>query len=171
MAVLERHPSGLFSDFDGTLSHIAPTPDSARPFPGTSEAIARLRPLVDEFAIVTGRAAADALDRIGVPEIRVIGNHGLEMIFLGEHTANPIGVASRESIERALSEISSEVSAVVDATGMYFENKVYSASIHYRNSPTPDLVESFLNCGSPAANSSLSFDPRQSSARERHWPT
>ena len=144
LAVLDRHPSGLFSDFDGTLSTIAPTPDSARPFKGTSEAIARICLLVDEFAIVTGRAASDALERIGVPEIRVIGNHGLEMVYQGEHTANPIGIASRASIERALAEIAAGISALTEASGMVFENKIYSASIHYRNSPHPDVVEMLL---------------------------
>lgn len=142
--VLDRHPSGLFSDFDGTLSSIAPTPDTAEPYDGVVEALARVHPLVDEFAIITGRAAADALGKIGLPQLRVIGNHGLEMIANGEHTANPIGVAAKARIATAIDEITSAITAKVDPTGMVFENKVYSGSIHYRNTADPEAIEALL---------------------------
>ena len=144
LEVLAHHPSGLFSDFDGALSVIAATPDAARPYPGASEAIARLKNLVDQFSIVTGRAASDAMAMIGVPEIRVIGNHGLETIYRGTHTAHPVGIAAKASVEVAMAEISAGISGLTDPTGMIFENKVYSASIHYRNTPAPDVIESYL---------------------------
>jgi trehalose 6-phosphate phosphatase len=144
LAVLEHHPSGVFSDFDGTLSAIAPTPDSARPFDGAVEAISRVHTLADQFAIITGRAATDAIAMLGLPEIRVIGNHGLEMMYLGEHTANPVGVAAIASVGRAVDEINDGLTSRIDTTGMVFENKRYTASIHYRNAPKPDVIETLL---------------------------
>ena len=144
LEVLQNRPSGLFSDFDGTLSAIASTPDAARPYAGAERAVERINERVDEFAIITGRAADDALAMLGLPDIRVIGNHGLEMIYRGEHTANPVGVAAIANVERSMDEIRTELSAQVDPVGMVFENKRYSASIHYRNTPKPDVIEEAL---------------------------
>lgn len=142
--ILNRHPSGLFSDFDGTLSAIAVTPDAARPFPGATEAIDRLNTLVDHLSIITGRAASDALTMIGLADVRAIGNHGLEKIDNGVHSVHPVGTAAQASIALAMTEISAGINAVIDSTGMVFENKVYSASIHFRNTPAPELIDEHL---------------------------
>jgi trehalose 6-phosphate phosphatase len=142
--VLGHHPSGVFSDFDGTLSSIAATPDAAEPFEGAVDAVRRIAALVDEFAIITGRAAADALDKIGLPSVRVIDNHGLEMILDGEHTANPIGEAAQASIAAAMDEITAKLTSRIDPTGMVFENKLYTSSIHFRNTADPGAIGEIL---------------------------
>lgn len=142
--ILGRHPSGLFSDFDGTLSIIAATPDAARPFPGATEAIDRLNASVDHMSIITGRAASDALTIIGLSDVRAIGNHGLEKIDNGTHSVHPVGTAAQASIALAMTEISAGINAVTDATGMIFENKVYSASIHFRNTEAPEVIDQYL---------------------------
>jgi len=144
LEVLAQHPSGVFSDFDGTLSAIAPTPDAAEPYEGATEAVARLVPLVDEFAIITGRAATDAQAKIGVPDIRVIGNHGLEMIENGVRRVHPVGVAATSSIGAAMDEISPKTTSLIDPTGMVFENKAYSGSVHFRNTPVPAAIDEVL---------------------------
>jgi trehalose 6-phosphate phosphatase len=142
--VLEHHPAGLFSDFDGTLSTIAPIPDAAFPFPGATEAMASLNELLDHVAIITGRAADTAQDLLGVPDIQVIGNHGLEMIRRGKHTAHPVGVAAKANVANAMGEIQARLEALTSTDGMIWENKVYSASIHFRNTTIPDIIETHL---------------------------
>ena len=144
LEVLSAHPGGVFSDFDGTLSAIAATPDAAEPYAGATEAVASISELVDEFAIITGRAATDAQAKIGVTGIRVIGNHGLEMIENGAQSVHPVGEAAKASIAAAMDEIAARVTAQIDPAGMVFENKIYSASIHFRNTPVPQAIDDIL---------------------------
>src|SRR5690242_3035099 len=49
LATLAQRPCGLFSDVDGTLSDIAPSPDAAALLPGVAELLAQAR---SEFALV-----------------------------------------------------------------------------------------------------------------------
>lgn len=144
LEILAAHPSGVFSDFDGTLSAIAATPDAAEPYEGATAAVAAIAAHVDEFAIITGRAAADAQAKIAVPGIRVIGNHGLEMIDKGNQSVHPVGEAAKASIAAAMDEIAARVTSLIDPTGMVFENKMYTGSIHFRNTPVPEAIDDVL---------------------------
>src|SRR5699024_7188207 len=85
-AALRQRPAGLFSDFDGTLSEIAPLPEDAVFYEGAREALIRVASLVDVAGIITGRAVDDVLARTKaheLPELLVVGNHGLEWLDYG----------------------------------------------------------------------------------------
>src|SRR3989304_7587699 len=69
---------GLFSDLDGTLSPIAPTPQAAQITPRNRELLAELSKQLHIVALISGRRAASLQARVGLPGIIYIGNHGFE---------------------------------------------------------------------------------------------
>ena len=125
-------PSAIVCDIDGTIAPIAPTPAEARLAPGAREALIELTKLVDVVAAVTGRSATDGAAMIGIPEMLVVGNHGLEWLRDGEREIDPAAVAAVPRIQAALTEIAVVVSHDPDLQGTYVEDKTLSGSIHYR---------------------------------------
>ncbi len=73
-------PLLLLTDFDGTLSDLAPVPDAAVIHPGVPEALLALsnQPQVT-VGVVSGRRLADVRARVGVAVEFVSGLHGLEI--------------------------------------------------------------------------------------------
>ncbi|MGC4191277.1 MAG: trehalose-phosphatase [Thermomicrobiales bacterium] len=145
LAVLDHAPSALLSDFDGTLSPIAPTPEAAFLHPDLVHVLPELVTKAPLFGIITGRAVADARHKVGVEGILVVGNHGLEWFDRGEYRAHPAGVAAEQAIVDALAGIEEDLKALDrDLTGMVFENKRLSASIHYRLVADPETFDAPL---------------------------
>ena len=136
-SVLRGRPRGIFSDFDGTLSEIASTPQDAVPYPGAREALQRVSAVADVAGIITGRAVADVQVKVDVPTLTIVGNHGLEWFEGGKHVDHEAGVAAQQAIKEALSETEKRLKSVVSTDGMIWENKRLTASIHFRNSDDP----------------------------------
>lgn len=130
-------PSGLFSDFDGTLSPIAATPPEAIFYPGAREALASAAERVSVAGIITGRAVDDVRIKVDLPELLYVGNHGLEWFDHGQRIDHEAGVLAESGIRTALERISARLAEQTSLDGMLFENKRLSASIHYRNAPDP----------------------------------
>ncbi|MBX3069868.1 MAG: trehalose-phosphatase [Thermomicrobiales bacterium] len=141
---LSAAPSGLFTDFDGTLSQVAPTPAEAHLAKGADIALRRLVACVDTVAIVTGRAASDALERVPVHGLRYVGNHGLEEIVDGESAIQPEAERQVASIAAAMTHLERAVEERGRRDGLVFENKTLSASIHYRLAPDQEAAFSLL---------------------------
>ena len=137
---LRHRPSGLFSDFDGTLSMIAPTPPEAVFYEGARDALDRAARSADVAGIITGRAVDDVLGRVDVPNLLIVGNHGLEWFDDGIRVDHEAGVAAEAGIKRTLRKTRERLQSVVDIEGMLFEDKRLSASIHYRNVADPVAV-------------------------------
>ena len=135
--VLSHEPASLFSDFDGTLSPMAPTPDGASLAPGVRDVLKALARRIELVGIVTGRAVNDARERVGVPELLYVGNHGLEWAERGVHVDHPVGIAAADSISTALHQIGAEIGSTLGLGGLVFEDKRLSGSIHYRLSEDP----------------------------------
>lgn len=129
---LAAAPSGLVTDFDGTLSPIVADPDAARPLPGVADALEALARRLAVVAVVTGRAALDARARIGVTGLVVVGNHGIE--WLAPDAERPDAHASAQSVGRRLKATLSALSA---EPGLRVEKKGLSATIHYRETAEP----------------------------------
>lgn len=139
-----RSPAGLFSDFDGTLSPMASTPDGASIAPGVREVLQSLSGQIELVGIVTGRAVDDARARVDLPDILYIGNHGLEWADRGTHVEHPAGIAAAASVATALRQIFLEFEAVTTTAGVIFEDKRLSGSIHYRLSEDPVEIGQIL---------------------------
>jgi trehalose 6-phosphate phosphatase len=139
-AALRQRPSGVFSDFDGTLSEVAPTPGDAVAFPGAPESLVRVAGLVDAAGIITGRAVADVRAKVGVEHLTFVGNHGLEWFEDGQHVDHEAGLAAEHGITEALAATERRLAEVISTEGMIWENKRLTASIHYRNADDPVAV-------------------------------
>jgi trehalose 6-phosphate phosphatase len=138
---LAQRPCGLFSDVDGTLSAIAPTPAAAVLLPGVRELLERALARFEVVAAVSGRAAEDTRRLVGIAGITYLGNHGLERL-------DPDGVKlhilpEAEPYIRAINLVMAEVELPLAAAypGLLFERKGVTASIHVRNTAHPDAAE------------------------------
>jgi trehalose 6-phosphate phosphatase len=136
--VLAYRPSAVVCDIDGTLSSIAPTPQEATLAPGAREALMALTRTVDLVAAVSGRSAADAAVMIDVPDMLIVGNHGLEWMERGEHSIHPVALETSPRLETALAEIASRAAEHDRLWGVIVENKQLSGSIHYRMTAEPE---------------------------------
>ena len=121
----------MFVDFDGTLSAIAPTPQAAVAVAGSGEALERLATIFRVVAVVSGRRADDAAERLGHPAgVRCFGLYGLEVA--GGRDASP---ALFDAIASLLPRIRTAVSRV---EGVLIEPKGAGLSVHYRLAPEPE---------------------------------
>ncbi len=135
----QREHAGLFFDFDGTLSEIAPHPWDARPVPGVPEALAHLARTYRVVAVVSGRRAQEVADLLGRPPgVRLFGLYGLE-----EH-AGP--VEGRDaSLERRVTELLPRVIEVAASVpGTVVEPKGFGVAVHYRASTDPAAAREAL---------------------------
>ena len=140
-AVLAQRPFGLFSDVDGTLSAIAPTPDAATLLPGVADALAQARISFAFVAAVSGRAAADASRMVGVPGLLYIGNHGLE--YLSEDGKTIHVRPEAEPWVRAINHVLATVQGPLleRYPELMVERKGVTASIHLRRLDEPHQAE------------------------------
>ena len=113
--------TALLFDVDGTLAPIVPRPEDARV---PDETRAELRRLAGRYALVacvTGRTADVARGILGVDELRVIGEHGLELDPEAEEWAH-------------------RIHSFADAADWPAERKRLSVSFHWREHPEAQPV-------------------------------
>jgi trehalose 6-phosphate phosphatase len=135
--------SGLFLDFDGTLSEIALLPGDARPLPGVSEALERLAQRLGVVAIVSGRAARDLLEWLG-PHVEIWGVHGAERTINGA-----VALSERAAVYSDLMGIvKEEAAAALDKLaleGTLLEDKGVMIGLHFRAATDGDRARVALD--------------------------
>ena len=132
-------PIAIFTDFDGTLVELAPTPDSIDVPEGLAEELAlSAEHLGGAMAILSGRAIAD-LDRYIPPlTVALAGSHGAER-RRSDGSAPPPDVD--QSTEAA--QLATELQGFAHAhPGLLLEAKPVSVALHYRRAP--DLADACL---------------------------
>jgi len=124
-------PLVVMLDVDGTLAPIAPRPEDAEVPEATRRAVAALVALPGvHVALVSGRAAADALRMLDVDGLWVIGNHGAEVLAPdGRLTVDALVVPHEAAVAAAAHSLDETLGAV---PGVTVENKRWSLSVHYR---------------------------------------
>lgn len=123
---------GLFSDLDGTLSPIAPTAEAAQITPRNRELLAELTRQLPLVALISGRRAASLQNKVGLPGIVYIGNHGLEQWIDGKTAVLPEAAAYSKALQAARAELEPLM-----ADGAYVEDKEATLSVHYRATKYP----------------------------------
>lgn len=141
---LSHRPSGLFTDIDGTISEIAPSPDLARVDDRARRALHLLSQQLDYVGVITGRAAVDGGRLLDAPGVMVVGNHGFERLSGSGRWVHPDGAATQDSITSAMSALQQWVNQTAGLEGVVLENKGVSASIHYRGTPDRDAAYQVL---------------------------
>ncbi|HLK17510.1 MAG TPA: trehalose-phosphatase [Bryobacteraceae bacterium] len=129
----------LFLDFDGTLAPIVDRPSMASMPVSAREALARCagNPKFS-VAIVSGRGLADLRARVDLDNLIYAGNHGLEITGPGVDFIQP------DAVERlkALGELARHLRARLHhIPGVEVENKILSASVHYRRAAAATLPD------------------------------
>ena len=126
---------GLITDVDGTISPIVDVPDEARVTDRNLDLLAKLETQLTLTAVISGRSAEDVHQRVGLPGLVYVGNHGMESWQDGEVIVSPRAAAYREDLSVATPEIKS-----ILVNGMRFEDKGATLSVHYRQTSKPEKV-------------------------------
>lgn len=135
-AALEAAPAGLVSDYDGTLAPIAEDPARAGPAHGAAAVLRDLAGRLAVVALVTGRAPLDARRLIGLDDLLVVGNHGVEWLEPG--APSPAAAPGLDPARDAIGAALARVDGV--APGLILEAKGLSATVHYRTAPDAEAA-------------------------------
>ena len=124
--------TGVFSDFDGTLSSIVDDPAAARPYPGVVDALAALARRYGMVGVVSGRPATFLRDTLGGRGLFLSGLYGLEVV-----TDDGGGIRTVDGAEpwRAVVDAAAAAAEAELAPGLTVERKGLSVTIHYRTEP------------------------------------
>jgi trehalose 6-phosphate phosphatase len=126
----------IFTDIDGTLAPIVPTPDMSEVPAELKELLARLSERCLLVAGVSGRKTEDALDLVGLADVVYFGNHGFEILSDGKVEVTPEALPYLEQVQELEARAREELAPL----GAFVEEKGITASIHYRNAP-PEVGE------------------------------
>ena len=126
--LLTLAPLGLFTDVDGTISEVAPSPAEAVVSSVCRKSLAILAEHLAVVAAVSGRSAAEVRRMVGIDEMVYIGNHGYERWVSGVLEIVP----GAEDYPSRIKGMLDELGKLISIEGVIFENKGYTASIHYR---------------------------------------
>jgi trehalose-phosphatase len=129
--IRQAHTLFLFLDYDGTLTPIVSRPELAHCPRDVKRILKKLRDIPNFYlAIISGRSLEDIREKVGVPGIIYVGNHGLEI-------ENPAGrhrkilSPSREIELRRITQTLQKTFAEIP--GILFEDKGPILAVHYRN--------------------------------------
>jgi len=138
-AALDGRSPVLFTDYDGVLAPIMPTPDEAVMSASMRDAV---RAAADALtlAVVSGRDLADVRSKVDIPGIYYAGSHGFDIV---DPNGSPAGGGLAERFEayldplaRASNTVEARLSAI---DGVLVERKRFATAIHYRNAGRGDL--------------------------------
>src|ERR671921_1174198 len=121
----------IFTDIDGTLAPIVPTPDMSEVSAELKELLGRLSEKHLLVAGISGRKTEDALDLVGLDDVVYFGNHGFEILRDGEVEVTPEALPYLEKVQ----ELEARAREELGPLGAFVEEKGITASIHYRNAP------------------------------------
>lgn len=123
--------SGVFSDFDGTLSPIVDDPARARPLPDAASVLGRLAERFGVVAVVSGRPGAFLARHLGGRGLVLRGLYGLEPVD-ADGTVGYVADADhwREVVDAVATGAESEL-----PPGVSVERKGLSTTIHFRLHP------------------------------------
>jgi trehalose 6-phosphate phosphatase len=122
--------SGIFLDFDGTLSEIVFVPSDARPLPGVRETLARLADRFKVVAVVSGRSARQLLEWLG-PDTEIWGTHGAERAVAGRIELSEAAAPYKDLMRQVFVEAQQHM-ADLALEGTVIEDKTVMVGLHFR---------------------------------------
>ena len=127
--------SGVFSDFDGTLSPIVLDPTTAHAHPGAVDVLARLVAHVGRVGVISGRRASFLAEHLGGRGLLLSGLYGLEEVD------DSTGAVVRPPGAARWQQVVDDVAAAAEAAttgalaGVDVERKGLSLTLHFRRRP------------------------------------
>jgi trehalose 6-phosphate phosphatase len=131
--------SGLFLDFDGTLSEIVEVPSDARPVEGVGELLRGLALTYRLVAAVSGRTAAELREWLA-PDIEIWGLYGAERVRDGRIELSDRAKPFAELMARVRSEAQRRVDSLA-VRGVIVEDKGAIVTLHWRAAADPQAAE------------------------------
>ena len=122
--------TGLFLDFDGTLSEIVDQPSAARPLAEIPPEMVRLSGRLGVVAVVSGRTAQELLEWFG-PDVELWGLYGAECSIDGVISVSD-GVAFYGPLITQVFHQAQRRVAGLGIDGLLVENKGYMVGLHWR---------------------------------------
>jgi trehalose 6-phosphate phosphatase len=135
--------SGIFLDFDGTLSEIVFLPGDARPVSGARDLLRDLAARFRLVAVVSGRSARELLEWLG-PEIEIWGTHGAERSSGGKVELSERAAPYAEIMERVRREAERRMRAL-GLEGTILEDKGVMIGLHFRAARDRELAQRTLD--------------------------
>lgn len=125
--------TGLFLDFDGTLSEIVDEPSAARPLAGIPPEMERLSRRLGVVAVVSGRTAQELLDWFG-PHVELWGLYGAER-SIGGVISVADELASYEPLIKKVLQQAERRAERLGIEGLLVEDKGFMVGLHWRKAP------------------------------------
>lgn len=120
----------LLSDYDGTLTPIAPRPQDAVLSPEMKDRLTTLaRKPTFSVGVISGRAISEIRSMVAIEGIYYAGNHGLEIEGPGIGYINPEAGTARSVMKELVEQIATELANI---DGVIIQDKELSISVHYR---------------------------------------
>jgi trehalose 6-phosphate phosphatase len=121
----DQSATGIFTDFDGTLSPIVPIPEDAEPVDGSLDALAALARRFGLVSIVSARSLEDLKKRAAAPGVLLCGAYGRE------RSDRPVRRATEgwETVSLAA------IAATSALDGVSVERKGTGVALHFRAAP------------------------------------
>lgn len=135
-AALRRRPLLAF-DLDGTLAPLVDHPEDAAVPADAARSLGRLAERLP-VAIVSGRAVADVVGRLGFSPRFVVGNHGAE-----DGTDREALARLTPLLDPWRARLHAE-QGLLAAAGVVVEDKGASIALHFRRAPRPAAARAFL---------------------------
>ena len=121
--------TGLFLDFDGTLSEIVPHPDDARPLDGIATLLEQVQAAGVHVLLISGRSALQLLEWIG-DRFEIWGTHGAELVVDGGVEMAPKVVPYLATVTELARVARSELEA--RGVDVLVEDKRVMVTLHWR---------------------------------------
>ncbi len=137
---VQRPRCGLITDIDGTISHIVENPVDGEVTPKAKDSLIKLAAKLTVVGALSGRAAMDIQQRVGVPNMIYVGNHGMERWQEG-------GVVIPENVSQYRPNIAVARDFVLKSAfeGVFVEDKGATLSVHYRQADDPRAARERLH--------------------------
>jgi len=135
--VLKRAPFGLVTDVDGTISPTAATPQEAVVSASCRRYLGLLSQHLALVAAISGRASSTVKAMINLPGMVYVGNHGLERWAGGTSEVR----ADSKDVPPMIDGVLEALAPLLETRGISFENKDFSATIHYRLTTDPETAK------------------------------
>ncbi|HVT68778.1 MAG TPA: trehalose-phosphatase [Trebonia sp.] len=133
----------IATDYDGTLAPIVDNPAAAVPAPGAVAALTRLAARAGTVAVITGRAAADAVSIGGladVPGLIVLGHYGAQRWEAGVLSAPP----APPGVQAARAALPGLLATAGAPEGTSVEDKGTALAVHTRRTADPAAALALL---------------------------
>lgn len=150
LEILASDPAttGIFSDFDGTLSPIVPRPEDAYPVEGALEALSGLAEVFGLVSVVSARSLEDLRQRVRPPGVLLAGAYGRERSDRELRRATE----GWETVAFAAT------AAIRSLDGVHVERKGTGVALHFRGAPHHEAATREI-AGVLAAEFSLELRP------------